>query len=77
MIRALAEGMTGEDVTGWKSFLKEKTAFYRGEVDDVFDAELTQAMKDFQRAHELSGEGVLTDRTLGMALLLGLELVGD
>lgn len=77
MIRAIKEGMSGEDVRLWKAFLKESTGFYRGGVDDVFDAELTQALKDFQRFHELPGEGVLTDRTLGMALLTGLKLVTE
>ena len=72
-MRALAEGMTGDDVLLWKQFFKENTAFYRGEVNDVFDPEMTQAMKDFQRTHELAGDGVLTDRTLGFALLMGLK----
>jgi len=75
-IRALKEGMTGEDVLVWKTFLREKTAYYRGELNSVFDSETRQATLDFQRFHELPGSGELTGRTLAMALLMGLDIVG-
>ena len=74
-IRGLKEGMSGDDVKLWQEFLKKNQSFYRGEATGEFDAETRQATVDFQRFHELPAEGQLTNRTLGMALLMGLEIV--
>lgn len=77
ILRELKEGMSGDDVLKWQAFLAkpESGGFFRGEVTGKFDGETRQATVDFQRFHELPAEGLLTNRTLGMALLRGLEIV--
>jgi len=74
-MRGLKQGDNGEDVKKWQGFLKDQN-LYRGEVDGQFGAETKQATLDFQRFHELrTDEGAVTNRTLGLALLAGFELI--
>lgn len=76
-MRALTAGMTGDDVRQWQKFLTSQT-LYRGEAHGRFDDETKQGTVDFQRLHELSPvEGHVTNKTLGMAMLLGLILFED
>jgi peptidoglycan hydrolase-like protein with peptidoglycan-binding domain len=65
--------MSGADVALWQQFLTSQ-GLYRGTVDGNFEAETRQATVDFQRLHELQASGMVTNRTLGMALLLGFRL---
>jgi peptidoglycan hydrolase-like protein with peptidoglycan-binding domain len=76
-MRALTAGTNGEDVKRWQAFLTEQT-LYRGEPHGKFDDETKQATVDFQRLHELHpAEGFVTNRTLGMAMVLGFTIFDE
>ncbi len=75
-MRVLSPGMTGHDARIWQEFLK-KQGLYRGEVTGTFDVETQQATVDFQRLHELPVTGTVSNSTLGMAMVLGLQVLEE
>lgn len=76
-MRALGQGMSGDDVKQWQEFLHQQGLF-RGKVTNAFDDETLQATIDFQRLHELlPADGVANNRTVGMAMLLGLQVIPE
>jgi peptidoglycan hydrolase-like protein with peptidoglycan-binding domain len=76
-MRVLKLGVSGEDVRKWQEFLKQRN-FYRGSIDGQFGPETRQATVDFQRFHELRpAEGLVTNPTLGMAMVLGFVLFDE
>jgi general secretion pathway protein A len=58
-VKALSAGMRGADVR-WLRQSLDQLGHVRttGEVSDVFDAELTGLVRDFQRQHQLSVDGI-------------------
>ncbi len=58
-VKALAEGMRGDDVRWLRQSLQrvEGTAG-DGPVSDVFDADLSRLVRDFQRQHRLTVDGI-------------------
>lgn len=73
-MRAMQRGMSGDDVIQWQSFLAGQKLF-RGTTSGLFDDETLQSTVDFQRLHEmLPASGVVDNRTLGMAMVVGLRL---
>jgi len=76
-MRIMSVGMTGADVGRWQKFLSGQ-GLYRGEQDGKFHDETRQATIDFQRLHEiLPADGKTNNKTLGMAMLLGLVLIDE
>lgn len=75
-MRTLRQGDTGEDVRAWETFLVGQ-GYYHGEVDGVFNDDTRQASVDFQRANNLTGDGVVGAQTFAIALKLGYPGVTD
>ena len=72
-MRTLQSGSVGEDVKNWQTFLQAK-GLYNGALDGKFGAQCVDATKAFQVAHQLQADGVAGNKTLGAAMLEGLEL---
>jgi hypothetical protein len=75
-MRVIREGASGEDVRLWETFLTG-LGFYPGEVNGVFDRATNDATKAFQAANGLVADGVVGNKTLGVAISLGLPVVAD
>jgi general secretion pathway protein A len=64
-MKPLSLGMRGEDVRHLRQSLQRVEGVHGSEpVSDVFDSELGQLVRDFQRAHRLSVDGVAGVQTL-------------
>jgi general secretion pathway protein A len=58
-VKALSAGMRGADVRWLRQSLEQLAHQHPGgEVSDVFDAELAGLVRDFQRQHQLSVDGI-------------------
>ena len=63
-VKALSQGMRGDDVRWLRESLQRvqgassDTAHSDGPVSDVFDADLSKLVKDFQRDHRLAVDGI-------------------
>ena len=75
-MRTLRLTTKGSDVRLWQAFL-QSLELYQGTLDGDFGKVTFEATKAFQRAHSLDADGVVGNRTLGLAMQLGLELVPD
>ncbi len=72
-VKALSAGMHGEDVRWLRQRLERLRGVSAGApVSDVFDAELTGWVREFQREHQLAVDGVAGVRTqLALASAVG------
>ena len=68
--------MTGDDVRLWQSFLCDRVVTTL-EVTGTFDDATAGATRDFQAANNLEADGVVGNRTLGVALQQGLHSLPD
>lgn len=68
--------MNGADVERWQTFLVGQ-GVYHNEVDGDFGPATYQASVDFQRAVQVTPDGVVGDKTFGAAMLRGFSLVPD
>ncbi|HEY3254617.1 MAG TPA: peptidoglycan-binding domain-containing protein [Polyangiaceae bacterium] len=75
-MRTLRLGAKGSDVKLWQMFL-HSGASYQGPLDGDFGKATVEATQAFQRAHALVDDGVVGNRTWGVAMQFGLELVPD
>jgi hypothetical protein len=66
----------GADVERWEYFLRGR-GFYNGEVDRLFDEETLQATIAFQKRYNLQPDGIVGNKTYGVAMFLGFEGVVD
>lgn len=58
-VKSLAEGMRGDDVRWLRQSLQTvEGARSEGPVSDVFDADLSRLVRDFQRQHRLTVDGI-------------------
>jgi general secretion pathway protein A len=58
-VKALSVGMRGADVRWLRQSLEQLAHLHpSGPVSDMFDAELTGLVRDFQRQHQLSVDGI-------------------
>jgi peptidoglycan hydrolase-like protein with peptidoglycan-binding domain len=73
-MRTLRLTLKGSDVRLWQAFLRGQK-LYGGALDGDFGKLTFDATKAFQHTHSLSEDGVVGNRTLGLAMQLGLELV--
>lgn len=75
-MKTLRLGSQGDRVTAWQFFLRGVEVF-SGEASGVFDAATLAATQDFQRRHGLADDGIVGNRTFGVAMQLGFPAVED
>lgn len=75
-MRTLRLGDTGDDVKAWETFLTGQ-GYYWLEVDGVFNDDTRQASIDFQRANNLTSDGVVGPMSYSVALRFGYPGVTD
>jgi hypothetical protein len=75
-MRTLRANATGDDVKAWQTFLKTQGLF-DGLLDGSFSVATLESTKAFQRAHALSIDGLVGNKTLGQAMQLGLAIAED
>lgn len=75
-MRTLRPNATGDDVKSWQTFLKAQGLF-DGPVDGNFGELTLASTKAFQQAHSLLSDGLVGNKTLGQAMLLGLVIAKD
>lgn len=75
-MRTLRLDTKGDDVQAWQVFLRG-AGLYSGKPDGRFGPRTVEATRAFQRAHTLKDDGVAGNRTLGMAMQLGLDLAPE
>lgn len=75
-MQTLRFGSTGNDVTAWQTFL-HGVGSYKAEVDGKLGQSTLEATQAFQRAHALKDDGVVGNRSFGVAMQLGFDLVPD
>lgn len=79
-MRTLREGMIGDDVERWKSFLKGREISSKLIINETFDNATKEATKRFQINSGLMGidiDGVVGPRTLAKALNVGFDPLDD
>lgn len=67
---------TGPLVGNWQYFLRG-LGFYQAEVNDTFDARTLDATISFQKWKGLQPDGVVGNKTFGVAMQLGFEGIAD
>ena len=67
---------TGPDVGKWQYFLRGR-GFYLGEVNEKFDEETLRATIEFQKRYNLHPDGVVGNKSYGMAMQLGFEGISE
>ena len=75
-MRTLRLNARGEDVTGWQDFLR-RAGHYQGDLDGSFGPRTLEATRAFQRANHLRDDGVVGNKTLGLAMQQGLDLTPE
>lgn len=75
-MRTLRLNAKGDDVRGWQAFLRD-AGIYEGGLDGSFGARTLDATRAFQLTHSLPDDGVVGNRTLGVAMQLGLVLAHE
>ncbi|MBM4442520.1 MAG: M15 family metallopeptidase [Candidatus Rokubacteria bacterium] len=68
----LARGSTGPDVERWQSFLRGRE-LYHGAIDGSFGELLEAATRDYQSMSKLRSDGIVGQRTWGLAVSQGLD----
>lgn len=66
----------GQMVGKWQYFLRGR-GFYLGEVTGKFDEETMRATIEFQRRYNLQPDGIVGNKSYGLAMQLGFEGVED
>lgn len=67
-------GSTGNDVKKWQYFLLGQE-LYPGPIHGKFDEAVNEATKKFQLQYQLKDDGIVGNKTVGQAMLLGFGLV--
>jgi len=75
-MRTLRLNARGDDVNAWQTFLHDK-GFYDGPVDGSFGPSTFDATRAFQRAHQLTDDGVVGNHTFAAAMQDGLDLAPE
>ena len=66
----------GPAVEKWQYFLRGR-GFYLGEVTEKFDEETLRATIEFQRKYNLQPDGIVGNKSYGLAMQLGFEGIED
>lgn len=75
-MRVLRLGDRGSEVKRWQFFLLGQ-GFDPGTVDGFFGKRTQEASRSFQQRHGLVVDGIVANRTVGQAMMLGFEVVKD
>lgn len=75
-MRVLRQGDRGADVKRWQFFLIGQ-GLEVGLADGIFGGRSHLATLAFQQRHGLVADGIVANRTVGQAALLGFEIVND
>lgn len=75
-MRVLRLNDSGADVKRWQFFLRGQ-GFDPGPADGKFGPPTREASISFQLRHGLVGDGLVGNRTIGQAMLLGFEVATD
>ena len=75
-MKTLRMGSTGEDVRKWQFFLIGQH-FYVGAVDGIFGEKSKDATIEFQKLHHLQPDGIVGNKTVGVAMTLGFGVLED
>ena len=74
-VRMLEQGDGGDDVRAWQLFLRGQGFLIL--ADGVFGPRTKQATQAFQRRYRLKADGIVGNRTLGRAMMLGFRLIEE
>ncbi len=75
-MRVLRQGDRGADVKRWQFFLVGQ-GLEVGVADGIFGGRTHLATLAFQQRHGLVPDGIVANRTVGQAAMLGFEIVND
>ena len=75
-MKLLRFGSTGPDVRKWQTFLTGQN-FLQTPINGVFDEATREASKAFQRSKGLEPDGIVGDKTVGAAMIIGFGLLQD
>lgn len=75
-MRTLRLGASGDDVERWQQFLIEQKLLPDA-ADGRFSQSTDAATRAFQSAHQLKVDGVVGNKTFGVAMQLGLDLAPE
>jgi D-alanyl-D-alanine carboxypeptidase/Putative peptidoglycan binding domain len=75
-MRLLKIGDANEDVTRWEFFLRGQNLFHEV-VDGKFDINTHNATVRFQTMYRLQPDGIVGNKTVGQAMLLGFGVIID
>src|SRR5687768_17261896 len=75
-MRVLRIGDSGPDVKRWQFFLRGQ-GFDPGPADGIFGAPTKEASVSFQLRHGLVADGVVGNRSIGQAMMMGLAVAED
>src|SRR5829696_9651345 len=75
-LKLIKVNSTGTEVGQWQYFLRGR-GFFQGEVNDVFDAETLRATIEFQKKNNLQPDGVVGNKSFGLAMQIGFEGIND
>lgn len=73
-MKTLRRNDRGNDVKKWQLFLIGQ-GHLRGEADGIFGEATEKASKAFQKKHQLLADGIVGNKTLGIAMSLGFEVI--
>ena len=75
-MKTLKLGATGPEVSKWQIYLRGLD-LYQGTFTAVFDAELVEATKQFQKNKGLNPDGIVGNHTMGVAMADGFPILDD
>jgi peptidoglycan hydrolase-like protein with peptidoglycan-binding domain len=75
-MRVIRQGDRNADVKRWQNFLIGQ-GFDPGPVDGIFGLRTHESTLAFQARHGLLADGLVGNRTIGQAMLLGMPVVED
>lgn len=73
-MKTLRKNDQGNDVKKWQLFLIGQ-GHLRGAADGIFGEATEKASKAFQKKHQLSADGIVGNKTIGIAMSLGFDVV--
>jgi hypothetical protein len=75
-LKLIKVNSTGPEVGSWQYFLRGR-GFFLGEITEKFDEETLRATIDFQRRYNLQPDGIVGNKTYGVAMQIGFEGIAD